>query len=80
MAINFDSFTQTEEWQTLIRMLDSMGQDFVRDIVFEGAKGNIAAVQHLTGKIAMIEQIKTIPEYFINQQRQQKGGRDATHN
>ena len=74
MAINFDSFIQTEEWQNLCQTMDKMQSEFVKDIIAAGAEGNVTKVQHLTGKIAMIEELKSLPDYLAAYERQQKKG------
>ena len=74
MAINFESFVQTEEWQNLCLAMDDMQKKFVIEIIESGAEGNVTKVQHLTGKIAMIEELKSLPDYLAAYERQQKKG------
>jgi hypothetical protein len=75
--VNYENFIKTKEWQQLVQYLDSMAKDFVREIIVAGTQGHDALVMHITGKLAMIEELKGMPDYLITYQRQQKGGKNA---
>lgn len=77
MAVNFHSFIQTDEWVQLVGVLNQMKIDYTNEIVNAGEEGNVNKVMHLTGKIGMIEELKSLPEYLYANSRVKEEDKNA---
>lgn len=69
---NFESFRVSLEWQLLTNQLLATQKDYMKEIVEKLALGNSHAAAILAGKVQMIDEIISMPDYMTSLYR--KGG------
>lgn len=73
MALNFPSFEQTDEWAAIINHLRKVKEDLTGELIIAAEKGETSKVQFLAGKVAMIDEILSVPEWLYSTDRVYKG-------
>lgn len=73
MPVNFQAFEQSEEWHRIVVHLDAMLEQHVNELIAAGEVGSAAKVNFLAGRMAMIKEIRSLPEWLYSIDRAFKG-------